>query len=157
MSVNPSPAAPAAPPTPAAGAPPPSSMSLPGKIPRTTYLLFAIVCVGTSLGSLTQTALNTMAAEVLADLGTDIGWGQWLTTAYIFSMGVAVPLASYLQRKFSVRTLLLGAFSLYLAGSLCDFLALNFPMLIVGRVLEAVATAVAPSPREPAESLQVTM
>ena len=142
MSVNPSPAAPAAPPTPAAGAPTPSSMSLPGKIPRTTYLLFAIVCVGTSLGSLTQTALNTMAAEVLADLGTDIGWGQWLTTAYIFSMGVAVPLASYLQRKFSVRTLLLGAFSLYLAGSLCDFLALNFPMLIVGRVLEAVATGI---------------
>ena len=56
--------------------------------------------------------------------------------------GVAVPLASYLQRKFSVRTLLLGAFSLYLAGSLCDFLALNFPMLIVGRVLEAVATGI---------------
>ncbi len=106
------------------------------------YVLFAIVVVGTSLGGLTQTALNTMASVVLADLGTDIGWGQWLTTIYIFSMGAAVPLASFVQRRFSVRTLMLAAFGMYLVGSACDFWAVNFPMLIIGRVLEAVATGV---------------
>lgn len=107
-----------------------------------TYVLFALVVVGAGLGGMTQTALNTMAAVVLEDLGTDIGWGQWLTTLYIFTMGVAVPLASYVQRRFSVRTLLIVSFGLYLAGSLCDLAATNFAMLLIGRVLEALATGI---------------
>lgn len=109
---------------------------------RYTCVLFAIVVVGTGLGGMTQTALNTMASVVLADLSTDIGWGQWLTTIYIFAMGAAVPLASFVQRRFSVRTLILLSYGLYLVGSVCDFLAVNFAMLIVGRVLEAVATGI---------------
>lgn len=106
------------------------------------YALFAIVVVGTGLGGMTQTALNAMADVVLSDLGTQIGWGQWLATIYIFCMGAAVPLASYVQRKLSVRSLILYSYGLYLIGSLCDCLAVNFPMLIIGRVLEALGTGV---------------
>lgn len=106
------------------------------------YALFAIVVVGTGLGGMTQTALNAMADVVLGDLGTEIGWGQWLATISIFCMGAAVPLASYVQRKLSVRSLILYSYGLYLIGSLCDCLAANFPMLIIGRVLEALGTGV---------------
>ncbi len=109
---------------------------------RYTCWLFGIVVVGTGLGGMTQTALNTMVPVVLADLGSEIGWGQWLATLYIFAMGAAVPLASFLQRRFSVRRLMTMAFGLYLAGSLCDFMAVDFAMLLAGRVLEAVATGV---------------
>ena len=107
-----------------------------------TCAMFAIVVVGTGLGGMTQTALNTMASVVLADLGSEIGWGQWLTTLYIFAMGAAVPLAAYLQRRFSVRRLMLMSYGLYLVGSLCDYLAIDFSMLLVGRVLEALGTGI---------------
>lgn len=107
-----------------------------------TCVLFAIVVIGTGLGGMTQTALNTAAAVVLQDLHTDIGWGQWLTTLYIFAMGAAVPLASFLQRRFSVRALMLMSFGSYLVGSLCDLFAVSFSMLIIGRVLEAIGTGV---------------
>lgn len=110
--------------------------------PRYTRLLFAIVVIACALGGMTQTALNTMATSVLDDLATDIGWGQWLTTIYIFFMGAAVPLASFLQRKLSVRSLLLISLGFYLVGSLCDFLSFTFAMLIAGRVLEAAATGI---------------
>lgn len=109
---------------------------------RYTCALFALVVIGTGLGGMTQTALNTVATEVLSDLGTDIGWGQWLTTLYIFAMGAAVPLASFMQRRFSVRQLMLYAYTLYLLGSLCDVFAVNLPMLLVGRIMEALATGV---------------
>lgn len=117
-------------------------MSQKDRIAPGVVALFALVVVGTGLGGMTQTALNTMAADVLADLHTDIGWGQWLTTIYIFCMGAAVPLASYVQRRLSVRTLMLVSFGLYLVGSACDFAAVNFPMLIIGRVMEAVSTGI---------------
>ncbi|MGN0038362.1 MAG: MFS transporter [Coriobacteriales bacterium] len=109
---------------------------------RYTCTLFAVIVTGTALGGMTQTALNTMATAVLADLHTDIGWGQWLATIYIFCMGAAVPLASFVQRRFSVRALMLISFGLFLVGSLCDFAAINFAMLIVGRVLEALASGI---------------
>lgn len=112
------------------------------KVTAYTCALFAIVVIGTGLGGMTQTALNTVAAVVLEDLGTDIGWGQWLTTLYIFAMGAAVPLAAFLQRRFSVRALMLLSFGLYLVGSLCDFAAVTFSMLIIGRILEAVGTGI---------------
>lgn len=112
------------------------------QIERGVVPLFALVVVGTGLGGMTQTALNTMAAEVLVDLSADIGWGQWLTTIYIFCMGAAVPLASFVQKRLSVRSLMLISFGLYFVGSLCDFAAINFPMLIVGRVAEAIATGI---------------
>lgn len=114
----------------------------PARSLRSTCWLFAIVVVGTGLGGMTQTALNTMAAVVLADVGADLGWGQWLTTLYIFAMGAAVPLASFLQRRFSVRALMFSAFILYLVGSLCDAFAIDLAMLLVGRVMEALATGV---------------
>lgn len=109
---------------------------------RKTCALFALVVVGTGLGGMTQTALNTMAPVVLADLGEGIGWGQWLTTLYIFAMGAAVPLASFVQRRFSVRRLMLASFGLYLMGSICDAAAVSFAMLLIGRVLEALATGI---------------
>lgn len=109
---------------------------------RYTCALFAIVVVGTGLGGMTQTALNTSAVVVLGDLGSDIGWGQWLTTLYIFAMGAAVPLASFLQRRLSIRTLMLVSYSFYLLGSLCDLVAMDIVMLLIGRVLEALSTGI---------------
>lgn len=104
------------------------------------YLIFAVVIIGASLGSLTQTALNTMASDVLADLGSSINWGQWLTTAYMLTMGIAVPLASFLIKKLPVKQLLIVSFLLFIAGALCDTIAWNFPTLLIGRILEAGAT-----------------
>lgn len=111
-------------------------------VSRKTVVLYAIVVVATGLGGMTQNALNTMEALVLADFGTDLSYGQLLTTLYMLSMGVVVPLASYLNRRFSVRTLICAALSCFLCGSVCDMLAINFPMLLIGRVLEAGATGV---------------
>lgn len=112
------------------------------KTPAATYIAFAVVTIGAGLGGMTQTALNTLASDVLSSLGVGIGWGQWLATAYIFSMGAAVPLASFLTKRFSLRGLVVSALLLYLVGSLCDFLAVNFEMLLVGRVFEAVGTGI---------------
>lgn len=112
------------------------------RVSRKTVVLYAIVVVATGLGGMTQNALNTMASSVLADFSTGLSYGQLLTTLYMLSMGIVVPLASYLNRRFSVRALVCASLSCFLCGSACDMLAFSFPMLLVGRVLEAGATGV---------------
>ena len=45
-----------------------------------TYALFAIVVITCALGSLSQTATNSMRTGICAEFFIDAGEGQWLTT-----------------------------------------------------------------------------
>ena len=48
-----------------------------------TYALFAIVVITCALGSLSQTATNSMLTGICAEFFIDAGEGQWLTTVYM--------------------------------------------------------------------------
>lgn len=106
------------------------------------YTLFAIVVLATSLGGLTQTVMNSMLTGVQADFGVDASIGQWLTTIYMLVMGVTVPAVAYLSQKLSVRNLVYLALGLFFAGALVALIAPNFPVLLAGRVLQAIAAGV---------------
>ena len=70
-----------------------------------TYALFAIVVITCALGSLTQTVMNSMLTEVCDDFAIDAAQGQWVTTIYMLTMGVTVPVVTYLARRFSLKRL----------------------------------------------------
>ena len=59
-----------------------------------TYALFAIVVITCALGSLTQTVMNSMLTEVCDDFAIDAAQGQWVTTIYMLTMGVTVPVVT---------------------------------------------------------------
>ena len=107
-----------------------------------TYALFAIVVITCALGSLTQTVMNSMLTEVCADFGIDAAVGQWVTTIYMLVMGITVPVTTYLSRRFSLKRLVYLALGFYLVGSAVGFFAPNFPVLLVARVLQAIATGI---------------
>lgn len=106
------------------------------------YILFAIVTLVCALGSLTQTVMNSMLLGVQADLGTTEAVSQWLTTLYMLVIGITVPLVAHLSRKMSVKSLMVAALGLFIVGSVMDWLAPNFILLLAGRVPQAVATGI---------------
>ncbi len=103
------------------------------------YALFAIVMLAGALGNLSQTAVNAMMPDILAEFGIDVGLGQWLTTSYMLVLGITVPVATFFSRRFSVRRHVLVALALFCAGALLDSAATSFWMLLSGRVLQAVS------------------
>ena len=105
-----------------------------------TYGMFAIVVLGCALGGLSQTAVNAMLPEILAEFGVDVSLGQWLTTGYMLALGVTVPVVTFASRRFSDKALLAAALALFLVGSLVDLFAAGFLTLLVGRLLQAVST-----------------
>lgn len=106
------------------------------------YALFAIVVITCALGSLTQTVMNSMLTGVCEDFAIDAAVGQWVTTIYMLVMGITVPVVTYLSRRFSLKRLVYLALAFYLAGSVAGFFAPSFAVLLVGRVLQAVATGI---------------
>ncbi len=112
------------------------------KIERGTLSLFAIVVLTCALGSLTQTVMNSMLLGVQADFGTAESVSQWLTTIYMLTIGIMVPLVTHLARRMTARTLILIALGLFLAGSLVDLVAPTFLVLLLGRIPQAMATGI---------------
>lgn len=106
------------------------------------YALFAIVVITCALGSLTQTVMNSMLTGVCEDFAIDAAVGQWVTTIYMLVMGITVPVVTYLSRRFSLKRLVYLALAFYLAGSVAGFFAPTFAVLLVARVLQAVATGI---------------
>lgn len=107
-----------------------------------TYLLFAIITLLCALGSLTQTVMNSMLLGVQASFGTTEAISQWLTTLYMLVIGITVPLVAHLSRKMSIRALMVAAIVLFIVGSVIDWLAPNFILLLLGRVPQAIATGI---------------
>ena len=103
------------------------------------YALFAIVVLASAMGNLSQTAVNAMLGDIMGEFGLDVDLGQWLTTSYMLVLGVTVPVATFLSRRFSVRQHVLIAMTFFLVGAVADLCAPNFGVLLVGRVLQAAS------------------
>lgn len=107
---------------------------------RRLYALFGIVVFASSLGNLSQTAVNAMLPDIMAEFGLDVSLGQWLTTSYMLVLGIAVPLATYFSKRFTPRWHMIIAFAFFLVGSLADFVAQNFSLMLLGRICQGIST-----------------
>lgn len=109
----------------------------------TTYGTFALVTLAAALGNMSQTGLNAMLPQVMGDLSIDVTLGQWLTTGYMLILGIAVPLSTYLIRRLSLKSYIILCFSLFALGSLMDWVAPVFPLMLLGRILQSVSVGIA--------------
>ncbi len=106
------------------------------------YALFAIVVIVCGIGSLTQTVMNSMLVGVRDSFGVDASVAQWLTTSYMLVMGITVPAVTFLSRRFSLRNLMFLVFGIFLIGAVVALVSPNFIVLLIGRILQAIATGI---------------
>lgn len=103
------------------------------------YALFAIVVLASSFGNLSETAVNAMLPGIMDELGIGVNLGQWLSTGYMLVLGITVPVATYLSKRFSPRKHILIAMAFFFAGALADAMAPDFTVLFLGRVSQAIS------------------
>lgn len=97
---------------------------------------------GAVLVVLSQTLLSPALPSIMNHLQVNATTVQWLTSAYALTEAVVIPLAAWFMGRFSTRTLFIGGMGLFGIGSLVAALAPVFSVLLVGRVLQAMATGV---------------
>lgn len=106
------------------------------------YSLFAVVVLATALGSLTQTVMNSMLEGVGLDMGIDASVGQWLTTVYMLTLGITVPIVTWLSQKLSVKNITYLALGFFFVGAVVCYVAQPFLLLVLGRVLQAIGAGI---------------
>lgn len=78
--------------------------------------------------------INTLAHDL--DVSLDVI--QWVSTAYLLALAIAVPLVGWLQRMIGSKRLWMIALCLFLIGSILCSLAWNAPSLIAFRVFQGL-------------------
>jgi DHA2 family lincomycin resistance protein-like MFS transporter len=105
---------------------------------RVVWLLLAAAFVAI----LNETTMGVAIPHLIDDLGITAVDAQWLTTAFMLTMAVVIPITGFLLRRFTTRQVFVAAMSLFSAGTLIALLAPGFSVLLVARVVQAMGTAI---------------
>lgn len=109
------------------------------KLTRMQLLTVVTMMTGTFLIILNQTLLSPVLPVLMADFSLDATTVQWLTSGYSLVMAVVIPLSPYLLGRFGSRRLFLASMASFVVGSLAASVASAFPVIMLGRVFQAVA------------------
>ena len=104
--------------------------------------IVAILLGGTFLAILNQTLLITATPHIMLDFQLSESSGQWVTTIFMLVNGIMIPITAFLMETFSTKRLYLVSMLIFILGTVICALAFNFPILMVGRVVQAAAAGI---------------
>ncbi|WVH79031.1 Cmx/CmrA family chloramphenicol efflux MFS transporter [Lentzea sp. DG1S-22] len=106
-------------------------------MPFSLYLLaLAVFAMGTS-----EFMLAGLLPSIAAEFGVPVGTAGLLTSAFAAGMAVGAPLMAVVARTWSPRTSLFGFVVVFLVAHVAGAITTNFSLLLVSRVLAALANA----------------
>ncbi|MDT6951186.1 MFS transporter [Companilactobacillus alimentarius] len=107
-----------------------------------TRVKLSIFAVGllSFTGILIETSMNVTFPTLTKELNVSLGTVQWLTTGYLLLTTIVMSTTAYILKKFDPLKIFIFAASLCLIGSIICMMAPNFPVLMAGRLLQAIAT-----------------
>ncbi|MDH6196644.1 DHA2 family lincomycin resistance protein-like MFS transporter [Mycobacterium frederiksbergense] len=107
----------------------------------------ANVIIGLLVGSafvmiLNETIMSVALPALIVDLNIAASTAQWLTSGFLLTMAVVIPMSGSLLQRYPVRGIFLASMSLFCTGTLVAALAPGFAVLLAGRIVQACGTAV---------------
>jgi MFS transporter, DHA2 family, lincomycin resistance protein len=105
-------------------------------------LVISLLLAATFVVILNETVMSVALPRLMEAFTIDANAAQWVSTAFMLTMAVVIPITGFLLQRYSTRTIFILAMSLFSVGTLAAALAPIFPLLIVARVVQASGTAI---------------
>lgn len=107
-----------------------------------TGALIAVLVGAAFVMILNETILSVALRDLSVDLGVPTTTVQWLTSGFLLTMAVVIPTTGYVLDRFTPRGVFLTSLGTFTAGTAISGFAPGFEVLLVGRVVQAVGTAI---------------
>ncbi|MEJ3404684.1 DHA2 family efflux MFS transporter permease subunit [Rathayibacter sp. YIM 133350] len=101
-----------------------------------------VLLVATFVVILNETIMSVAIKTLQLDLGIDARSAQWLSTSFMLTMAVIIPITGFLLQRFTTRAMFITAMGLFSAGTLLAALAPGFEVLLGARIVQASGTAI---------------
>ena len=102
-------------------------------------ILIAFLIAG-FVGLFSETALNMALGNLMIEFNVISSTVQWITTGYLLTMGILIPVSALLIQWFSTRQLFVASLLFSIAGAIVSGMAPTFEVLLLGRVIQAIGT-----------------
>lgn len=112
------------------------------RLTKKQIIMLAILIAGAFVTVLNQTLLSPALPSIMNELHITATEGQWLTTAFMLVNGIMIPITAYLISKFSTRFLFTLSMGVFTLGTVLAAIAMNFHLLLIGRILQAMGAGV---------------
>ncbi|WP_010651521.1 MDR family MFS transporter [Oceanobacillus massiliensis] len=96
--------------------------------------------IGAFFAVLNETLLNIALTELMEVFQVEASTVQWMATGFMLMMGILMPISALLIQWFTTRQMFIGVMTIFLVGTTIAACAVNFPMLLTGRMIQAVGT-----------------
>ena len=105
-------------------------------------LVIALLLGSTFVVFLNETMMSVAIPNLMESLGVLPNVAQWLTTAFLLTMAIVIPITGFLLQRLNTRPVFMLAMSIFTAGTVICAAAPGIELLILGRVIQAVGTAI---------------
>lgn len=105
-------------------------------------VMLIIMVFGTFVTVLNQTVVTPAQPSIMTEMAIDASTVQWLTTGFTLVNAIMIPVTAYLTDKHSTKVLYIISMGIFAIGSLLAGVAPNFPILLVGRLLQAAGAGI---------------
>ena len=104
--------------------------------------VIVILLIATFVVILNETILNVALPRLMVDLKVTAGTAQWLSTAFMLTMAVVIPVTGFLLQRLSTRAVFISAMTLFCLGTGLAAISPGFVPLLLARIVQASGTAI---------------
>lgn len=119
----------------------PLRTAVPDVSPRTGPAI-ALLLASAFIVVLNETMMGVAIPPIMDSFGVSAASAQWLTTAFMLTMAVVIPITGVLLQRYPLRRNFFTAMGLFSAGTAMAAFAPTYEILLAARIVQAVGTAV---------------
>ena len=112
------------------------------RLSRGEVLTISVLVFSAFVAFLSEMVVGVALPQIMDDLSITATAGQWLTTGYALTLAVIIPTTGYIMQRFQLRTIFIVSVGLFTLGTLIAAVAPGFELLLTGRIVQALGTAV---------------
>ncbi len=106
------------------------------------YGILRWLVLATFVVILNETLMINAIPRLMAEFDVTTRSAQWLTSGFMLTMAVVIPVTGWFLQRVTTRTAFTTAMAIFCAGTLLAALAPTFGILLLARVVQATGTAV---------------
>ena len=107
---------------------------------RQKLAMIFTMLLGGFFGLLNETLLTTLP-RIMKDFNIEYSQVQWLTTAFLLTNGVVIPLSAFIIR-YSTRQVFLTGILIFFIGTMLGGFSPNFTILLIARIIQALGSGI---------------
>lgn len=102
----------------------------------------ALLLISAFVVVLNETAMGVAIPHIMDGFGVSAASAQWLTSAFMLTMAVVIPVTGVLLQRFTLRRSFFTAMGLFAVGTAIAAFAPSFEVLLAARIVQALGTSI---------------